>query len=176
MELIPATWLTAHRELLPKTGLALDVACGRGRNALWLAEQGLRVRALDRDPAAIESLSAEAQRRRLPVDAAVHDLEAGDARLGVACFDVIVGVHYLHRPLFPALVNALRPGGLLIYETFTRDQVRRGKPSNPAFLLEHGELPRLVSGLTIVVQREGDYEGRSVASIVAVNGNRRPAP
>ena len=82
-------------------------------------------------------------------------------------FDVIVVVHYLHRPLFPSLVNALRPGGVLVYETFTRAQAARGKPTNPAFLLEPGELLTLVRPLEVLASREGDYDGRSVASIVA---------
>jgi hypothetical protein len=60
------------------------------------------------------------------------------------------------------------PGGLLLYETFTVDQARRGRPTNPAFLLEHGELPGLVAPLNVVRQRDGDFEGRSVAGVAAV--------
>jgi len=77
-----------------------------------------------------------------------------------------VAVHYLHRPLFPHLLAALRPGGILVYETFTQAQARRGKPTNPAFLLEPGELRALTAGLTILAWREGEFGGRDVASIV----------
>jgi len=76
-------------------------------------------------------------------------------------------VHYLHRPLFPTIRGALRRGGLLVYETFTRAQAARGRPTNPAFLLEPGELLTRVQPLEVVVSREGDYDGRMVASVIA---------
>jgi len=79
----------------------------------------------------------------------------------------VVVVHYLHRALFPALKNALRPGGLLVYETFTRAQAQRGRPTNPDFLLEPGELKTLVAPLDILVEREGDFEGKTLASVIA---------
>ena len=147
--------------------MALDVACGRGRHALWLAARGLSVVALDRNADAIRELQAEATARGLPIVASVRDLESGSPSLGTASFDTIVVVHFLHRLLFASLIAALRPGGLLIYETFTRAQARRGKPTNPDFLLEEGELRRLVAPLEILDWREGEFDGRDVASIVA---------
>ena len=143
------------------------MACGRGRHALWLAARGWAVDAVDNNAEAIAAVDAEAQRRGLAVHARRLDLESGAPDLGVGAFDLIVCVHYLHRPLFPALVAALRPGGLLIYETFTRAQAARGKPTNPAFLLEPGELRRLVAPLEVVDEREGAFDDRDVASIVA---------
>ena len=163
----PTRWLLEHEHLLPRAGDALDVACGRGRNALWLAGRGLRTRALDRDAAAVEFLGREAARRRAPVVAEVANLESDGVAFGADAYDVIVVVHYLHRPLFPALKAALRPGGLLVYETFTRGQEERGHPRNPAFLLEHGELRELVQPLEIVVEREGDFDGKLLASVIA---------
>jgi SAM-dependent methyltransferase len=163
----PAAWLTEHADLLPPRGTALDVACGRGRHALWLAARGLSVVALDRDADAIRELQAAATTRRLPIVAAVRDLESGSPSLGIDTFDTIVVVHYLHRLLFASLIDALRPGGLLIYETFTQAQARRGKPTNPDFLLQEGELRRLVQPLEVIDWREGEFEGRDVASIVA---------
>jgi SAM-dependent methyltransferase len=164
----PATWLTSHRSLLPATGDSLDLACGSGRHAIWLAEQGFRTLAVDRDAAVIGSLSQEAARRGLSIETRVVDLESGEPFLEPDSFDLIVVVHYLHRPLFPALVRAIRPGGALVYETFTRAQAARGKPTNPEFLLEPGELPLLVRPLEVAASREGDFEGRSVASVVAI--------
>jgi SAM-dependent methyltransferase len=161
-----------HRHLLPRTGDALDVACGRGRHAIWLAEQGLRVTGVDRDVDAVASVTHEAAQRRLPLQARVVDLEGGPPFPHPDAFDVIVVVHYLHRPLFPALVAALRPGGVLVYETFTRAQAARGKPTNPAFLLEPGELIELVRPLEVLADREGDYEGRMVASVIARRSQR----
>ena len=163
----PATWVTDHADLLPSSVIALDVACGRGRHALWLAERGLTVRAIDRDGEVLATVRTEAQRRGLHIIAEQRDLENGDAGLGVETADVIVVVHYLHRPLFPALIGALRPRGLLIYETFTHAQALRGKPTNPAFLLAPGELMQLVQPLDVIASREGVFEDRDVASVVA---------
>ena len=160
----------------PAPHRALDVACGSGRHALLLAAAGFEVHAIDRDAAAIEALRAAAGRLGLALRAEVRDLEAGGSVLGAGpaapfgpagAYDLIVVVHYLHRPLFPDLVRALAPGGLLLYETFTVDQAARGHPKNPAFLLEHGELPRLVAPLNIIRQREGEFDGRWVAAVAA---------
>jgi SAM-dependent methyltransferase len=156
-----------HRHLLPRSGDALDVACGRGRNAIWLATQGFTVHAVDRDAAAVAAVNSGANRLGLPVIATIVDLEGGNAALAREAFDVIVAVHYLHRPLFPSLIAALRNGGVLVYETFTREQALRGKPTNPAFLLEPGELQRLVAPLDILASREGEFDDRCVASVIA---------
>jgi tellurite methyltransferase len=164
----PARWLVDHAHVLPLTGDALDVACGNGRNAFWLAARGLRTVAIDRDAAEIAGIRERAERQRLPLRADIADLETGEATLPVAAYDLIVAVHYLHRPLFPALRAALRPGGILVYETFTRAQAQRGKPTNPAFLLEPGELRELVAPLEVLVEREGDFEGKMLASVIAV--------
>ena len=163
----PSLWLTSNAHLLPRVGDALDVACGSGRHALWLAERGLRTTALDRNPDLIAALNADASRLHLPLQAEVADLESSRFQFTPDTYDVIVVVHYLHRPLFPSLLAALRPGGLLVYETFTRAQAARGRPSNPAFLLEPGELLMRVQPLDVLASREGDYEGRMVASVIA---------
>ena len=163
---VPADWLTSHAAWLPARGDALDIACGRGRHALWLAGRGLQVTAVDRDTEAIATLSAAARERALAITTRVVDLEQPGTDLGGGVYDVIVGVHYLHRPLFPAILTALRPGGILIYETFTRAQARRGKPTNPAFLLESGELRSLTASLDVLDEREGEFGDRDVASIV----------
>jgi 2-polyprenyl-3-methyl-5-hydroxy-6-metoxy-1,4-benzoquinol methylase len=157
-----------NRALLPPSGRALDVACGRGRNALWLAQQGFATIALDRGRAAIAELEARARRDGLPLTARAMDLETGAVDLGDARYDVVVVVHYLHRALFPALLASLAPGGVLVYETFTVAQAARGRPTNPAFLLEPGELPRLVAPLEILAAREGDFDGRMVSSVIAM--------
>jgi len=163
----PCGWLTGNQHLLPASGDALDLACGSGRHAIWLAEQGFRTVAVDRDATAIHALNQEAARRGLAVRAKVVDLEYGQSFPEPDSFDLIVVVHYLHRPLFPLLVSALRLGGVLVYETFTRAQAARGKPTNPAFLLESGELADLVRPLAILSTREGDYDGRMIASVIA---------
>jgi tellurite methyltransferase len=165
-----SSWLVQHAAMLPREGRALDVACGRGRNAIWLAERGLTTRAVDRNEEAVRELNEAARTRGLALTADVRDLEHGPASLPHSAYDVIVVVHYLHRPLFPALIDALAPGGLLVYETFTRAQAARGKPTNPDFLLESGELLDLMRPLEVLASREGDYEGRMIASVIARRG------
>jgi hypothetical protein len=112
-------------------------------------------------------LLESAARLALPLHAEVFDLEAETVSLGTAAYDVIVVVHYLHRPLFPAIKAAVRPGGVLVYETFTQAQAARGKPTNPAFLLRPGELRELVAPFKILFEREGDFEGKMLASVIA---------
>lgn len=167
MNLVPARWLTDNEDLLPSRGDALDLACGSGRHALWLAARGLTIRAIDRDPEALRFLEREAALRKVRVHAEVMDLESDSVVFGSAAYDLVVVFHYLHRPLFPALIEGLRPGGVLVYETFTRAQAARGKPTNPAFLLRNGELRELVLPLEVLREREGDYDGRIVSSVIA---------
>ena len=169
----PATWLVDHQHLIPRSGDALDVACGRGRHALWLAERGLIVHAVDRSAEAIADLRRVSSHRALDIRPSVVDLETGAPQLPERAFDLVVVFNYLHRPLFPTLVAAVRPGGLLIYETFTRAQAARGKPTNPDFLLKPGELLELVEPLAVLASREGDFDGRMVASVVARRTNFR---
>ena len=163
----PSPWLLSNAGLLPRAGRALDVASGRGRHALFLAARGLTVTAVDRDPEALEALRHAAAVRALAVDTRVLDLEAERVDLGQEAYDLIVVVHFLHRPLFPALCRALAPAGLLLYETFTVDQARQGKPTNPDFLLKHGELRRLMAPLAVLREHDGLSEGRYVAAVAA---------
>ncbi len=127
----PSPWLLAHARLAPRGARTLDVACGRGRHALFLAGAGFPVRAVDRDPGQVAWLGALARRLHLPLDAAVVDLESGSADLGAAEWELVLVFNYLHRPLFPALVRALKPGGVLLCETYTREQAKRGRPTTP---------------------------------------------
>jgi len=163
----PSSWLLESAPRWPAGGRALDVACGRGRHALLLAAAGFEVTAVDVDAAAVADLRAQSRGVGLSLHTEVRDLEGADTELGEAAFDLIVVFRYLHRPLFPALRNALRPGGLLVYETFTRAQAARGHPKNPAFLLDDRELLRLVAPLEVLASEEGEREGSFVARVVA---------
>ena len=163
----PSPWLLSNARLAPRGARTLDVACGRGRHALFLASAGYPVRAVDREEGQVGRLNALARRLQLPLDAAVVDLEVGDVDLGEEEWELVLVFNYLHRPLFPSLVRALKPGGVLLYETFTCEQARRGRPKSPEHLLEPGELPRLVAPLEVVRQREGEFDGGAVASVVA---------
>ncbi len=166
-----AAVLTDNSHLLPPRGLALDLACGLGGNALWLAEREIRCEAWDLSPVAIAKLQAEANARNLPITARVEDLTR--TPLPEARYDLICVSHFLDRALCPAIAKALRPGGLLFYQTFTREKVSEGGPSNPDFLLERGELLQLFSGLLPVAYREEGRRGdlacglRNAAYLVA---------
>lgn len=143
----PSDWVTRWARLIRPGGEVLDLACGAGRHARWLATMGFEVSAVDRDaglfpdpPPGVALLEA--------------DLEGGPWPYPGQAFDGIVVTNYLHRPLLPILVGALVPGGTLIYETFARGNERFGKPSNPAFLLEPGELLETARGHLRVVAYE----------------------
>ena len=173
----PAGWLLDNADLLAPQATrrgrggerrrALDVACGRGRHALLLAAAGFSVIALDRDPEAVAQLQATAGRLQLDVRAEVRDLEAAGVDLGDGTCDLVLVTNYLHRPLMPVLVRAVGPEGLLIYETFLEGQAERGRPTNPDFLLKAGELRALVAPLVVLRQREGEVDGKLVASVAA---------
>ena len=163
----PAPWLIDNADLLRRGGKVLDVACGRGRHALLMASAGFDVRAIDRNPQAIEFLKITARRLNLHVDAAIVDLETEPPPDLAGTFDAILVFNYLHRPLMPALRDAVAPGGRIFYETFTARQAERGHPKNPDFLLRDGELAELVTPLSIVRAREGEFDGRFIGSIVA---------
>ena len=133
-----------------------------------MAHSGLHVRAIDRSPDAIAAVRSEADRLGLPVETAVVDLETDPPpALGESLYDMIVVFNYLHRPLTPAIRAAVKPGGRIFYETFTTRQAERGKSRNPAFLLRDGELRELMALFQILRSREGDIDGRFIASIVA---------
>lgn len=144
----PSSWVVRFAGLVPAGGPVLDLACGAGRHVRLLRDLGHRVTAVDRD------LS------RLPEDPGVErleaDLEDGSPwPLGDRRFAGVVVTNYLHRPLFPAIVDAVEPDGVLIYETFMAGNERFGRPSSPAFLLQPDELLTLVRPLEIIAFEQG---------------------
>jgi SAM-dependent methyltransferase len=175
--LSPSPWIVRFAHLVPATARVLDLACGEGRHARIFAGRGCRVLAVDRDAAAVESLADATG-----VETAVLDLEAGAWPLAGERFDAIVVANYLHRPLFSHLLAALTDKGVLLYETFARGNEAYGRPSNPAFLLEPGELLRRVEGHLDVVAFEDGLVSREgglkvVQRIAAVgSGARKPCP
>ena len=147
LELPPSAWVQRWVGWIRPGGAVLDVACGSGRHARLLARLGFEVDAVDRDA---RLFSDPPGRVRL----LAADLEAGPWPYGHRRFDAIVVANYLHRPLLPTLAGSLERGGLLVYETFARGNERFGKPSNPAFLLEPGELLEAVRGVLRVIAFE----------------------
>ncbi|MEN9848489.1 MAG: hypothetical protein RL368_1229, partial [Pseudomonadota bacterium] len=141
--------LQKYAYLLPKTGKALDLACGLGGNALFLAQWGLECSAWDFSAQAITQLQQLAQDLALPVHAEVRDVVLNPPAAN--SFDVIVVSHFLDRDLAEPLKKALTKGGILIYQTFSREAVDLDSPPrNPAYRLAAGELLSLFSGLKVI--------------------------
>jgi SAM-dependent methyltransferase len=146
----PSAWVTAHARLIPAGSAVLDVACGSGRHTRWFLERGHPVVAVDRDLDGVADL-----RGRDDCELVEADLETGAAPpFAGREFGGVIVTNYLHRPLLPALVAAVAPGGAFLYETFARGNERLGHVTNPDFLLEPGELLDAVRGLLRVVAYE----------------------
>jgi SAM-dependent methyltransferase len=153
-DLKPSPWVVRWAHLVER-GPVLDVACGAGRHALFFAERGFEVVALDREPQQLTG-----------VQFVRADLEDGSPwPLGEARFAAIVVANYLHRPLLPVLAERLEEGGVLLYETFMVGNERYGRPSNPNFLLRPGELLEAFGALTPVAFEQGLVERGGTAVV-----------
>lgn len=136
-------------ERIPPRGRVLDLACGSGRHAAFLAARGHHVTAVDID------LSLSEPNHHVPgVEWCQADLESMPWPFPGEAFQAVVVTNYLHRPLFEPLLAAISPGGLLVYETFAMGQAKYGRPRNPAHLLLPGELLELVRGQLRVLAYE----------------------
>jgi len=147
---LPSAWIVRHAHLLRTGGTVLDVACGGGRHVRWLQQRGHTLFAVDRNAEALAALRDIAQVQ-------VADLESGPWPYAQQSFDAVIVTNYLWRPLLPQIVQAVAPGGLLLYETFALGQASLGKPSNPAFLLRPGELLDAVRPALRVLAFEDGY-------------------
>jgi len=161
----PSEWVLRWAQLVER-GPVLDVACGAGRHAILFAERGFEVYAVDRDdqalPGSIRFVKA--------------DLEDGSPWPWPGKrFAAIVVTNYLHRPLFPRLIESLEPGAVLIYETFMLGNERYGRPSNPNFLLRPGELLEAFATLGVVAFEQGTVERPKKAVVQRICVIREPA-
>jgi 2-polyprenyl-3-methyl-5-hydroxy-6-metoxy-1,4-benzoquinol methylase len=138
---------------------------GEGHNAVFLARQGFSVTGLDISPVAVERSQQLSQRAGVSMDA--HCVDLRTTTLLADTYDVVVCFYYLQRNLFPQIVNTLRDGGMVIYETFTRDQAHYGPPTNPDYLLQPNELIAAFHALRIRVYRDLIVEGpKAIASLI----------
>jgi SAM-dependent methyltransferase len=176
----PASIVSEWLPLLP-SGPALDLACGTGRHTLALASRGQSVAAIDWSGTALDILENRAKKAKIHVSRSeVADLadarprgirlvqaDLEEAQLPAAAFSLILCVQYLQRSLFPLIARALKPAGMLLFETFTSAQLNySGGPRNPAYLLDPGELRMAFSELHLLFYRELNA-GQGIASLVA---------
>jgi len=152
-------------------GRALDLACGPGRHAIWLAEHGWDVTAVDYSSVAIEILEQRARDKNLRLNARVANLEKHEFVIERAAYDLIVDCNYLQRDLFPLIREGTRIGGMVICVIGMIDEDPRLKPMNPAYLLQPGELRRQFERWEVIHDFEGKQLGdsprRATAEIVA---------
>jgi tellurite methyltransferase len=155
----PSEHLVANLEAVleaARIGPVVDLACGRGRHAIAVASRGARVVGLDRNADALADLSVRSRELSVPLDCVRCDLESGEhiPLISGSCGAILV-YRFLYRPLASAIQSLLAPGGLLLYETFTAGQRELDYgPSNPAFLLDPGELPGLFPDLAVEAYEE----------------------
>ncbi len=154
----PCAVLSAYRHLLPREGTALDLAGGLGGNARLLAEHGLRTELWDCSTVAVDKVNELAASRGLPLQALQLDIEHGT--LPDRRFDVVVASHFLYRERMPEYLGLLAAGGLLYWQTWTRETAAPGSgPANPAWRLAANELLHLCGGLRLLAYREEGLAG-----------------
>lgn len=163
----PSRLLVEHLPSLPK-GKALDIACGEGRNAIYLAQHGYDVDAVDISEEAIK------MGRESAGDLKVNFLAADLERFSIPeeSYDLIINFNYLQRSLIHSIKSGLKRGGVVIFETYTVEQQAFGKPNNPEFLLKPNELLRMFSDLHIVYYREGVLEECGKKAVALLVGKK----
>jgi SAM-dependent methyltransferase len=165
-DVTPSRLLITHERLFAG-GHALDLACGRGQNTVWLAQHGYAALGVDISPVALASARSLAEPLGLlgdgPGQVAFRQVDLDDWRPAPLAFDLVAVFRFLDRRLFPALRAAIRPGGLLVYETRHSGVLARCPGSTPEFLLRPGELHALVAGWMILDYREDETNAAIVA-------------
>ncbi len=162
----PAPLLVEFRNRLPK-GTALDLAMGYGRHALYLAAAGWSVHGIERDPDAVAACRREAEQRGLSLRIEQADLDT--YRIPATAYDLAVVFYFLDRALIPQIRDAIKPGGAIVYETFSiENQQRFGRPRRTEFCFQPGELAAAFAGFRVLASREALVGGQYVSQLVAL--------
>ena len=148
-DIAPSAWVMRFAHLIAPGGRVLDLACGHGRHARSLAAHGFRVIAADIDTAALAASAGP------NLEVVQRDLEDGSWPWAAQSLDAVVVTNYLHRPHFPRINASLREGGVLLFETFGAGNEQLGRPRNPDFLLQPGELLQAFAGLQVIAYEHG---------------------
>ena len=161
----PAEWLKDHSDLLRGKGSALDIASGEGRNAVFAAENGYQTLAVDISTKGLEKARALADEKGVSIETQLVDLD--NWKIEQNAFDLILCFNFLDRRIFPAIQRALKPGGLIFYETFTVDYLKYSSFKRE-WVLEQNELLDAFSELRILRYREVDTNNKAFASLIAL--------
>jgi SAM-dependent methyltransferase len=166
-----SSWIRRWAHLVPADAAVLDVACGHGRHLRFFSDLGHAVTGVDRDEQAVASLATLGE-------VVCADIENGPWPFTGRTFDAVVVTNYLWRPLMPAILACVAPGGVLLYETFSAGNESVGKPSRPDFLLRPGELLAVCEGLRVVAFEDGFLPDppRYVQRVAAVRETTDGAP
>ena len=167
----PSVFLKNHLHRLSR-GKALDLAMGTGRNSIFLAKHGYAVDGVDFSEVAIEKVNSFAQKDSLPIHLERADLT--HYQIAEKNYDLIINFYFLERALFPMMEKGLKKNGMLLFETYTVEQARYGRPRNPDYLLRPNELLKSFHNLNIIyyherLEQEGD-ETKAIASMLAQKG------
>ena len=157
----PDQELIEFKNRLPTSGLALDLACGAGKNTLFLAELGLQVVALDGSAVGLDWLRREAETKGLLESVELLEADLDDYQLPKSRFDLIVIVRYLNRPLFDDIRAALKPGGVLLYKTFNRNILKKRPGFNRQFTIETRDLLAFFPAWEVLSDNQDDSESNS---------------
>jgi 2-polyprenyl-3-methyl-5-hydroxy-6-metoxy-1,4-benzoquinol methylase len=156
-EAVVTAVLADHAFLLPASGVALDLACGLGANACFLAENGLATTAWDISETAIAKLRQTTLSKALPVKAEAHEITQNSFKEN--SFDIIIISRFLDRSLSDGIISALKPDGLLFYQTYNREKIDTSGPNNPDFLLANNELLEMFAPLKLIFYQENGKIG-----------------
>ena len=160
--------------LLPGSGIGLELACGLAANSFAIAGPSLKMDAWDISAVAVEQVNQRAAAEAANVSAVARDVVEQPPEQG--CYDLVVVSHFLDRSIIAAIINCLKPGGLVFYQTFSQTRVGEGGPSNMAFRLADNELLSLFAGFKVLLYREEGLQGdtskgfRNEAMLVAQKG------
>jgi len=160
---VPTEVLSENLYLLPTEGCALDLACGLGANSLLLAKQGMTVQAWDISDIACQKLQDQADTEALAIKTFTQEIDV--SCFTSARFDVIVVSRFLDRSVCNAIMESLKPDGLLFYQTYTLQKINQQGPRNPRFLLAAHELLTLFSSLKIIFYRENGCLGNKTQGL-----------